>query len=277
VSRGKAQVVVPNVALLDQVTATSKLLALGLVVKPETVPSDSVQEGKIIGTDPPADKSVPKGSEVKLLISGGVGTVDLPSLKDKSEADARTLLAGLGMPEPSTSQIDVAAGSPQDGKVVAQFPAAGKVSKKTQVTLTIGKALPVATTAATTTTTVPAVAPQLKVSVKTTGGFGPFTFNVTNVGSAGTPLNISTVTAGTAVTSGTLTGTTGQGIVISLTSAPTGTWAIDASPTCVDAAASNPTATFGAYDVPGKTLTLAGSVVKNASVITCTIGITKTA
>jgi eukaryotic-like serine/threonine-protein kinase len=279
VSGGKAQVPVPNVALLDQVTATSKLLALGLVVKPETVPSDSVQEGKIIGTDPPADKPVAKGSEVKLLISGGVGTVDLPNLKDKTEAEARTILAGLGMPDPSTSQIDVAAGSAQDGKVVSQFPQAGKVSKKTQVSLTVGKALPVATTttAATTTTTVAAIAPQLKIIVKSTAGFGPFTFNVTNVGGAGTPLNIATTAAGTPVTSGVLTGTTGQGIVISLTNSPTGTWAIDATPSCVDASASNPAATFGAYDAAGKTLTMPGAVVKNGSVLSCTIAITKTA
>jgi eukaryotic-like serine/threonine-protein kinase len=281
VSGGKALVVIPNVALLDQVLATSKLVALGFTVKSETVPNDSVQDGRVIGTDPPADKPVAKGSEVKLLISGGVGTADLPNLKDKTELEARTLIVALGMPEPSSSQIDVPAGSPEDGKVVSQIPLAGKVSKKTQVTLKIGRALPVVTTTTTlpptTTTTIAAVAPQLKIKLTTTAGAGPFTFAVTNVGSAGSTFLVTTNAAGTAVTSGTLTGTVGPDIEIKLTAAPTGTWAIDATPSCVDASATNPAATFGSFDAATKTLKVVAANVKNGSVITCTIGITKTA
>jgi eukaryotic-like serine/threonine-protein kinase len=282
VSKGKSQVKVPNVALYDQVLATTTLRDAGFVVTSETVPNDSVQAGQIVGTDPPTDTLLDKGAKVKLIISGGVSQVDLPNLTDLSEADARAKIQALGMPAPTTAQLDVPFGSAQDGKVIQQNPVAGKVSKKAVVNLTIGRALPAPTTTTTSSTlppttssTVAVVAPSVKVTVKSTNGFGPFTFTVTGVTSGGNPLSIATAAAGTSATSPGLTGTTGQALTFVLASTPTGTWAIDGTPSCVDTSSSSPAAPLGSFDAGTKVLTVPAASVKNGSALTCTINVIK--
>jgi eukaryotic-like serine/threonine-protein kinase len=281
VSKGKSQVKVPNVALYDQVLATTTLRDAGFTVLSETVPNDSVEAGKIVGTDPPSDTLLDKGAKVKLIISGGVSQVDLPNLTDLTEADARAKIQALGMPAPTAAVLDVPFDSAQAGKVIQQNPVAGKVSKKVVVNLTIGRALPAPTTTTTSSTTLPptttstttvaVVAPQIKVTVKSTNGVGPFTFTVAGVTSGGNPLNIATATAGTPVSSPGLTGTTGQALTI--TWAPTATWTMTGA-SCLDSFGSTPTVEIGTFDGT-KTVTVANGNVKNGSTITCTINVTK--
>jgi eukaryotic-like serine/threonine-protein kinase len=278
VSKGKSQVKVPNVALYDQVLATTTLRDAGFTVVSETVPNDSVQLGQIVGTDPPGDTLLDKGAKVKLIISGGVNQVDLPDLKDLSEADARAKIQALGMPAPTTAALDVPFDSAQAGKVIQQNPGAGKVSKKAVVNLTIGRALPAPTTTTTSTTlpptttsTVAVVAPQLKVTMKTVNGFGPFTFTVAGVTSGGNPLSIATTSAGESKSSPVLTGTTGQALTITWT--PTATWTMTGA-TCLDSASSSPTTEIGTFDGTNKVTVTTGNV-KNASTIACTITVTK--
>jgi eukaryotic-like serine/threonine-protein kinase len=280
VSKGKSQVKVPNVALYDQVRATAALKDAGFVVESETVPNDNVQEGRIVGTDPPIDTLLDKGAKVKLIISGGVAQVDLPNLVGLTEADARAKIQALGMAAPSTSQIDVPFGAPEDGKVTQQNPVAGKVSKKAPISLQIGRALPATTTtsststtsttvATTTSSTVATVAPQLKVVVKSTNGFGPFAFTVAGVTSGGNPLSMATTSAGAAVTSSALTGTTGQALTITWN--PVATWTMT-SASCLDSAGA--AVEIGTFDGT-KAVVVASGSVKNASVISCTVNLTK--
>jgi serine/threonine-protein kinase len=71
----------------------------------------------------------------------------------RTEAQARNTLTEEGL-VPSVSYIDVAAGSPDDGRVVAQsLPAGSPVDPGTTITITVGRAVAPVTTAPPTTTT----------------------------------------------------------------------------------------------------------------------------
>ncbi|HVW31124.1 MAG TPA: Stk1 family PASTA domain-containing Ser/Thr kinase, partial [Acidimicrobiia bacterium] len=60
VSLGKEQVTIPDVSGQDQVTAANTLGARSLTTDPVQQASDTVDAGKVIGTNPPAGTSVPK-------------------------------------------------------------------------------------------------------------------------------------------------------------------------------------------------------------------------
>ena len=96
VSTGKEQVQIPDVSGQDPVTAANTLGAKDLAVEPVDQPSDTVDEGKVISTDPPAGTSVPKGSKVQLIISSGKEQVRVPNVVGLSKSDATTELQSAG-------------------------------------------------------------------------------------------------------------------------------------------------------------------------------------
>src|SRR5262249_39214776 len=153
VSKGVGQVAVPNVNCLDVVSATSQLSAAGLNVKQAQEPSERVESGSVIRTDPGAGQTVVKGSTVTLVVSSGPPQVGVPMVVGLTESAARDALQAAGFLV-AKSDIDVPFNSSQAGTVVTQNPPPGTPAPKgSTVSITVGKALPAPTTTSTSTTT----------------------------------------------------------------------------------------------------------------------------
>src|SRR5437588_8660968 len=138
VSTGKEQVQVPDVSGQDPVDASNALGAKTLTVKKVLQASDTVDEGKVIGTDPPAGTSVPKGSEVQLIVSSGKEQVRVPNVVGLSKSDATTELQNAGF---TVVVREVTSLDPNNaGRVIAQSPSAdSKAAKGSVVTISVGK------------------------------------------------------------------------------------------------------------------------------------------
>jgi serine/threonine-protein kinase len=111
---------------------------------------------------------VTKGSDVLIIVSDGPEPVRVPAVVGRTEAQARNTLTEEGL-VPSVSYVDVAAGSPDDGRVVAQsLPAGSQVDPGTGITITVGRAVAPVTTIPPTTTTTTAPAPPTTSAPTTT-------------------------------------------------------------------------------------------------------------
>jgi beta-lactam-binding protein with PASTA domain/tRNA A-37 threonylcarbamoyl transferase component Bud32 len=148
VSAGKEQVVIPDVSGQDAVDAANALGAKSLSVERVAQPSDTVEEGKVIGTNPAAGQSVPKGSKIQLIVSSGKDQVTVPNLYGRTQSEAMADLQNLGLTGTARSVFNCEPGS--SGKVIAQSPSAGsRVDKGSNVDMSVCKA------SATTSTTAP--------------------------------------------------------------------------------------------------------------------------
>jgi serine/threonine protein kinase len=108
VSTGGAPVTMPDETNKSQADAVADLTALGLKTKVETVADDNVKEGYVVSTDPVAAKQVPKGTEVRVLVSSGPldKTVAVPNVVGYSLADAEAKIAAVGLTVGSTTYQD---------------------------------------------------------------------------------------------------------------------------------------------------------------------------
>jgi serine/threonine-protein kinase len=153
VSAGKDQVPVPDVSNQDPVDAANALGAKGLATEKVLQASDTVDEGKVISTNPPAGTSVPKGAKVQLIVSSGKEQVRIPNVVGLSKSDATTELQNAGF---SVIVREVTSLDPNNaGRVIAQSPSAdSKASKGSAVTISVGK-FGSGTSSTTATTTFP--------------------------------------------------------------------------------------------------------------------------
>jgi beta-lactam-binding protein with PASTA domain len=126
---------VPDVSAQDPFAAAATLGAAGFTVTPVSTPSDTVPNGKVIGTDPGAGTPLPRGSEVKLLVSSGRALVDVPNVVGQTRATAEAVLTGAGF---SVQVSFVNAGPTKSGKVVSQAPSSGQAPKGSLIAITIG-------------------------------------------------------------------------------------------------------------------------------------------
>jgi serine/threonine-protein kinase len=152
VSSGKDQVAVPDVSGDEAADAANSLGQAGFKTKTSREPSSTVDQGKVIRTDPPAGDRVEKGSTVTMIVSDGPEQITVPNVIGKTgdEAKAEIEAAGLVYKEAATAPSN----ADQDGKVVQQNPSGGtKVEKGTTVTVRLGKASVVPTTSGGSTTT----------------------------------------------------------------------------------------------------------------------------
>jgi serine/threonine-protein kinase len=123
VSRGQKPI--PNIVDKTQADAQQELGG-DFTFVPASEASDTIDKGKVTRTDPPVGTSTPVGSRVKVYISTGPASVQVPSLVGKSEDDARTALskAGLIVKEPPgkrcSDNVDV-------GQVAKQGTSPGKL------------------------------------------------------------------------------------------------------------------------------------------------------
>jgi beta-lactam-binding protein with PASTA domain/tRNA A-37 threonylcarbamoyl transferase component Bud32 len=137
-SSGKEQVEIPDVSGMDPVQAGSALGAKSLNPKRVDTPSDTVEAGSVIGTDPPAGTKVAKGSDVQLFVSTGKEQVRVPSVVGLSKTDATNELQAAGF---QVIVREVTVLDPNNaGKVIAQSPTQdSKAAKGSAVTISVGK------------------------------------------------------------------------------------------------------------------------------------------
>ena len=119
-SEGGADVAVPSVIGLPRAEAEQRITDADLVAEVSEAPSLTAPAGSVISQYPGKDTQVESGSTVKLVVSSGVETVDVPDLTGKPQAEAEAALTGLGLvPNVTTEEnADVAAGT-----VISQNPA----------------------------------------------------------------------------------------------------------------------------------------------------------
>ena len=124
---------VPSVARLSQSRAESVLKHAGFGdVIPQTVTSAAVPVGQAVGTSPRAGSRVSTSAAITLDVSGGPGTVSVPSVAGDTPAQATTALHGAGL---KVQQAQVPS-SVTPGRVVRTSPGAQvAVARGTLVTI----------------------------------------------------------------------------------------------------------------------------------------------
>jgi serine/threonine-protein kinase len=127
---------VPALLGLGQAAAEKAITDAGLKVGDETqAPSTTVDQGKVVSSDPASGASVARGSTVKLVISAGPDTVTVPNVVGLSEDRARQTLKGAGFMNVSSRPTD---SLEDEGNVVAVDPAEGQqAAKNATITLQI--------------------------------------------------------------------------------------------------------------------------------------------
>jgi serine/threonine-protein kinase len=129
-------VTIPELAGNQPASAIEELTRLGLSIEQEVVANTQIAAGLVVGTDPAAGSQVERGTLVKLLISGGDATIQVPRLIDLTEDQARTAieLSGLEVGELVFEASPVL----EAGIVMGQDPEAGTlVAAGTEVNLVI--------------------------------------------------------------------------------------------------------------------------------------------
>ena len=121
VSKGPADRPVPDVVGRTITEASNLLGQAGFAVNQTSEPSDTVEEGLVIRTDPPADTVRPKGSAVVVVVSTGPREVEVISVVDLSRDSARNTLETQGLVvqdgefDPACSDIRVDGQDPPGG------------------------------------------------------------------------------------------------------------------------------------------------------------------
>lgn len=132
---------VPNVYNLDQEMAVRALTNEGLNNYTVTsVGSDSVEEGKVVYTNPKAGDVVSADAQITIYVSSGPTTtqveqIQIPDVKGLSQESARTFLTKMGFTNVNFVTEDSAAAK---GIVLSQSPAAGtRMSANDTIKITI--------------------------------------------------------------------------------------------------------------------------------------------
>jgi eukaryotic-like serine/threonine-protein kinase len=132
---GPTQVAVPDVVGTEQAAAVSALQRAGFATDVVKKTSTERPEGTVISTDPKGGAEADKGSTVRVNVSSGPGTADVPSVDGLTRSQARDRLkrAGFQIEERRESSEDV-----PSGKAIRTSPPAKTTLKKgSQVILLI--------------------------------------------------------------------------------------------------------------------------------------------
>jgi serine/threonine-protein kinase len=149
VSNGPGSAEVPDVAGRTPEEAANVLGRAGFETTFAEEPSDTVEEGKVVRTDPAAGSDLSKGETVTVYVSSGSSTAHVPNVVGMTEADATAALQEAGF---RVSKVVQTVGNPaNDGVVIAQSPdGGGSAESGSTVTITVGQSV---TGSSTTTTT----------------------------------------------------------------------------------------------------------------------------
>ena len=120
-SSSGADVAVPSLIGLTRDEAEKQLTDADLVPKVTTEPSATIAADLVISQDPGKDVTVKSGSTVKLVVSSGIETVELPDVTGLAQAEAEKQLIAKGLLVKITPQESAEIAS---GTVISQNPAA---------------------------------------------------------------------------------------------------------------------------------------------------------
>jgi eukaryotic-like serine/threonine-protein kinase len=155
ISQGAEERPVPDLAGRTASEAEGILAQQGFEVAQALENSSSVPQGTVIRTNPGVGTVLEVGQTVTLVVSAGREQVIVPNVVEKTEETARQELGLAGFEIQVTEQA-LPAGSPDDGRVLAQSPAGGqRADVGSAVSITVGRAEILPTTTSTTTTTTP--------------------------------------------------------------------------------------------------------------------------
>lgn len=131
------RVEVPEVENLTREEAEGALRRVGLEFDVTERSHESIERGRAIATEPAVGSSVPSGSKVTLVISGGKEITDVPDVTGMNTEQARKAFEKAGLVLNPQVQEDPSDDAPK-GTVISQSPAQGsQVSKGTKVTITV--------------------------------------------------------------------------------------------------------------------------------------------
>jgi serine/threonine-protein kinase len=132
VSKGPAEVTVPNAVGVPETEARDRLATAGLKATVVKVFSSS-EIGNVIAQDPAAGGKAATGSEVRLNVSKGTSEVDVPSVIGLSQADATAQVKAAGL---VANVVPVPSDQPA-GIVVAQNPVGGQAARGSNMRLNV--------------------------------------------------------------------------------------------------------------------------------------------
>jgi eukaryotic-like serine/threonine-protein kinase len=165
VSQGLGNTTIPSVVGLSEHAAKKQLTKAHLVVHTQPQPSQLVNTGDAIGTDPRSGQTVASGTDVTLFISSGKPTKQVPNVVGQAQPTASAELTAAGFNVVSTQQVS---NTIQPGNVISQQPAGtSSATPGSTVTIVVAKAPP--------TTPVPSVIGDTPASATSTlkgAGFG---------------------------------------------------------------------------------------------------------
>jgi beta-lactam-binding protein with PASTA domain/tRNA A-37 threonylcarbamoyl transferase component Bud32 len=96
ISGNGSGIVVPTVANEKQAHALARLATAGFVTTTVSQASNTVPKGEVIKTSPAGGSKAPKGSDVRVFVSTGRGSVTVPSVLGLSVNDATSALQAKG-------------------------------------------------------------------------------------------------------------------------------------------------------------------------------------
>lgn len=143
VSGGLGQTTVPNVQ--GQIaTAAQQLLQTSpynFVVTLVNEASPTIEQGRVVRTEPAIGAQSPAGSAITVFVSSGSNKVAVPQVEGQSESEARSLLSAAGL-TPDVKYQDVPTNDANNGKVISQGTDAGTlVDPGFIIRLTVGRAV----------------------------------------------------------------------------------------------------------------------------------------
>jgi serine/threonine-protein kinase len=141
VSGGTNSVLVPDVTGDPENAAIRELQARPLVFVVTTVrePSDTVEAGRVIRSEPLPNTAAAPGGSITLYVSAGPANVEVTNFVGLGEGEAQNLAASAGLVATITYQ-DVVAGDESDGRVISQSVTPGtRVVSQTSIAFVVGR------------------------------------------------------------------------------------------------------------------------------------------
>ncbi|HEY1116860.1 MAG TPA: PASTA domain-containing protein, partial [Acidimicrobiales bacterium] len=155
ISQGAEERPVPELAGRTATEAEGILAQQGFEVAQALENSTIVPQGTVIRTNPSVGTVLEVGETVTLVVSAGREQVIVPNVVEKTEDTARQELGLAGFEIEVTDQ-PLPAGSPDDGRELAQSPGGGqRADVGSTVTITVGRSEVLPPTTTTTPTTSP--------------------------------------------------------------------------------------------------------------------------
>ena len=143
VSKTPATVEIPNVVGQTVAEAKEKLKKANFEIGEEkTEASDTVEEGRVIRTDPDAGSSRKEGTKVNLTISSGQQSFKIGNYIGRNSTDVIAELKGKKVPENLIKIVEEESSETEAGLVMKQSLPEGTtydLSKATEITLTVAK------------------------------------------------------------------------------------------------------------------------------------------